>query len=135
VLHVEGHLDHDTVAVLRQRVAPYVGQPGRPIAFDLSRLRRMTSAGVGVFLNVRRAQERCGAACLFVNLPPPIRRVFDLMDAVRCDAMFASTREMDAYLEKLQNGAIDPLSQSVGTTSGSSVVHDLSAFRPASKPT
>lgn|GEM_PF-1412141 len=107
VLHVEGQLDHDTVPVLRQRLAPYLGQGLRAIVFDLSRLERMTSPGLGVFLNVRRAQAKAGGQCLFVGVPPRIRRVLDIMDAVPSADVFASATEMDAYLLALQSGDID----------------------------
>jgi anti-anti-sigma factor len=95
VLHVEGHLDHDTVPLLRQRVAPFLGHGLRAIVFDLAKLELMTSPGLGAFLNVRRTQETIGGQCLFVNVPGRIRRVLDVMDAVPAEA-FANTREMDA---------------------------------------
>lgn len=107
VLHVEGHLDHDTVPLLRQRVAPFMGHGHRAIVFDLQKLELMTSPGVGAFLNVKRAQDKTGGHCLFVNVPPRIRRVLDVMDAVPPEDVFASTREMDAYLVALQRGEID----------------------------
>ena len=107
VLHVEGHLDHDTVPLLRQRVAPFLGHGLRAIVFDLGKLELMTSPGLGAFLNVRRTQEKTGGQCLFVNVPARIRRVLDVMDAVPSEDVFANTREMDAYLVALQRGEID----------------------------
>jgi anti-anti-sigma factor len=107
VLHVEGHLDHDTVPLLRQRVAPFVGHGFRAIVFDLAKLQLMTSPGIGAFLNVKRSQEKLGAQCLFVGVPPRIRRVFDVMDAVPSGNVFANAREMDAYLLALQRGDMD----------------------------
>ena len=107
VLHVAGHLDHDTVPLLRQRVAPFVGHGFRAIVFDLAKLELMTSPGVGAFLNVKRSQEKLGAQCLFVGVPPRIRRVLDVMDAVPPEDVFANVREMDAYLIALQRGEMD----------------------------
>lgn len=106
VLRVEGHLDHDTVPLLRQRIAPYVGQGTKVVVFDLSKLALMTSPGVGALLQVRRAQEKTQGRCLFVNVPPRIRRVLDVMDAVPAADLFANVAEMDAYLIALQRGEI-----------------------------
>lgn len=106
VLQVEGHLDHDTVPLLRQRIAPFLGHGLKVVAFDLAKLQLMTSPGVGAFLNVMRTQAATGGQCLFVNVPPRIRRVLDVMDAVAAGDVFANGAEMDRYLTALQRGDI-----------------------------
>jgi anti-sigma B factor antagonist len=106
VLHLEGHLDQDTVPLLRQRVAPLLGQRVRVLVFDMGRLQFLSSGGVGVLLHARRTQTACGGSCAFVNLPPRIRRVFDVLDALPTDVIFSSHAELDRYIAALQHGTI-----------------------------
>jgi len=107
VVHLEGHLDQDTVSTFRQKVAPLYAQRLRVLAFDMARLQFIASAGVGALVYARRAQTAGGGIVRLVNLPPRIRRVFEVLDALPPNTVFADAHELDRYLAAVQRGESD----------------------------
>ena len=106
VIEIEGHVDHQTVHLLRQRITPLLAAGLRALIFDMSRLKFLSSAGVGVLIHARRTQAAWHGTCHFSNLPPSVRRVFSVMDALPGDQVFANSKEMDRYLTELQAGRV-----------------------------
>src|SRR5262245_26432281 len=107
VVHLEGHLDDATVALFRQKLAPIIVLRPRVLAFDMARLKFLSSAGIGALVYARRTQAAWGGTIRLLSVPPRIRRVFDVLDALPANAVFSDVRELDRYLAAIQRGETD----------------------------
>ena len=74
----------------------------RQIVFELSRLEYLSSAGIRCFIRARKAIEPGGGKVSIVNPQPPVRKVLDIVKAIRPGGIFSSTAELDAYLDAMQ---------------------------------
>ncbi|HZL94640.1 MAG TPA: STAS domain-containing protein [Vicinamibacterales bacterium] len=103
-LALSGRLDTHTAPDLDQALNRLF-TPGRNIlrlVFDLSRLEYLSSAGIRCFVRARKAVEPTGGKVALVNPQPGVRKVLDIVRAVPPSRIFASTAELDAYLDDMQ---------------------------------
>ncbi|GAP64871.1 anti-sigma factor antagonist [Mizugakiibacter sediminis] len=93
-------LDQELERVLRD------GAP-RALVFDLAGLEYVSSAGLRVLFKARRAMQQHGAPLLMVGPQPQVRKVFEIVRATPLDEIFASTEELDRYLDTIQRRMLD----------------------------
>ena len=96
---VAGSLDSNTYMQLEEQIDALLGEATELIVFNLEPLTYLSSAGVRVFLKARKALKDRGGQVKFLNLQPQIKRVFDIINAIPAMQIFASTAELDRYLE------------------------------------
>lgn len=77
---------------------------GRPqaLVLDLAHLEYISSAGVRCILKARKALAPHGGRVLIVHPQEQIRRVIEIVQAVPLDSIFATSQDVDAYLDTLQ---------------------------------
>jgi anti-anti-sigma factor len=97
-----GSLDSNTYQILEDRLALIRKANPRTIIFDLKDLTYISSAGVRVFVGIRKAMKTTGGTVALANLQPQIRKVFDLIQALPSLNVFESVEELDRYLTKMQ---------------------------------
>ncbi|HWT81919.1 MAG TPA: STAS domain-containing protein [Candidatus Methylomirabilis sp.] len=97
-----GSLDSNTSTVLEDRLALIKKSNPRAIIFDLKDLTYISSAGVRVFVGLRKAMKATGGTVALANLQPQIRKVFDIIQALPSLNVFESVEELDRYLAKMQ---------------------------------
>ena len=97
-----GSLDSNTSTVLEDRLALIKKSNPRAIIFDLKDLTYISSAGVRVFVGLRKAMKATGGTVALTNLQPQIRKVFDIIQALPSLNVFESVEELDRYLAKMQ---------------------------------
>jgi anti-anti-sigma factor len=100
---LEGRLDSATAAELDERLEPILASDVRTLVLDLSKLDFISSAGLA---SVFRAQKRMtdrGGTMLMVELQPQVKRVFEIVKMVHLPTVFQSRKELDDYLEAIQN--------------------------------
>jgi anti-anti-sigma regulatory factor len=61
--------------------------------------------GIRVLVKAKKALQTRQAKPVFINLQPPIRKVFDILNAMPSLQVFASVAELDAYLDAMQASA------------------------------
>jgi sigma-B regulation protein RsbU (phosphoserine phosphatase) len=108
-LHVRGRLDAQTfnefdLAMLD--VLPRVPEGGT-VVLDLSALEYISSAGLRSIAKIRKSMRSRNGHTLLLNPQPQVRKVFDIVKAVPVNEVFASVRELDAYLDNIQRRVLD----------------------------
>lgn len=102
VVRLIGTLEPATLPVAEKAVRPLLEDGPRVLVFDLSALEFISSTGVGFLLGAKAAMERRKGACYLTNLPPKIRKAFDVMKALPDTSIFATVGELDDYLAAIQ---------------------------------
>ena len=103
VVSLTGSLDSGTYAALEKKVDYLIADgKAKVLTLDMAALTFISSMGVRVVLKAKRElQARDGVLCM-INLPPPIQKVFEIINALPSLKVFASVEEMDAYLARMQ---------------------------------
>ena len=94
-----GSLDSDSAPQLEKAMAAL---STNVIAFDMTNLAFISSAGLRVIFATAKRQRAKGGQIGMSNLRPGVRKVFDIVKALPDMNVFASEKEMDAYLASFQ---------------------------------
>ena len=62
----------------------------------------INSKGLHVILKAHQAMKSRGGRVVLINLQPHIKEVFDIIDALPAQRIFASQHELDNYLDTMQ---------------------------------
>ncbi len=100
---LSGRLDSATCEQLDDALDPLLlaARPGMVLVMELARLDYISSAGIRCILKARKALAPHGKV-LAVHPQAQIRKVLDIVQALPVGDIFATTAEVDAYLDKLQ---------------------------------
>jgi anti-anti-sigma factor len=107
VVSSEGSLDTNTYSILEKKVDSILEGSPKVIIFDMEYLNYISSMGVRVVLKARKALEKYGGNLVLLNLKPHVRKVFDIINALPSEQVFASVEEMDQYLDRMQRKIIE----------------------------
>ncbi|WP_329742734.1 STAS domain-containing protein [Dyella sp. A6] len=109
VLHLNGRLDAVTYLDFDTTVLPMMGElpQGVTVVLDLAGLDYISSAGLRSVARVRKATRALHGHTLLLDPQPQVRKVFDIVKAVPVSEVFASTAELDAYLDRIQQRMIE----------------------------
>jgi anti-sigma B factor antagonist len=102
-----GSLDSNTYMILEERLAQIRQARPRAIVFDLKDLTYISSAGVRVFVMVKKALKATDGTVALTNLQPQIRKVFEIIQAMPSMNIFESVEELDRYLAAMQRKVQD----------------------------
>lgn len=108
IIKLAGSLDTSTAPDLERELAPALAEPVKDsepikdVIFDLANLKFISSAGLRVFANTRKALKERGGQVSFIHLQPQIKEVFEIIKALPNVAIFKDIAEMDEYLAKRQ---------------------------------
>ena len=97
-----GRLDNDTVAIFDKTIEEVFESRPKVLVFEMSGLNYISSVGIRSLFNVQKAMSFTGSEIRFVGLQPSVKKVFDIVKAVDVRSVFANTRELDAYLDSMQ---------------------------------
>jgi sigma-B regulation protein RsbU (phosphoserine phosphatase) len=103
-LRLRGRLDATTFGDFddtAQALLPGIAEGGT-LVLDLAALDYISSAGLRSFAKARKAMRERGGHTLVLDPQPQVRKVFDIVKAVPIKEIFASVRELDAYLDTIQ---------------------------------
>lgn len=118
VVRIVGQLDSSAAEDARRALAVLVAGSPRVVILDLEGLRFVDSRGVGVLLWMRAEVKKRGGTVLMTNLQRPIRKVFDILEALKGTRIFESRSELDAYLKAEQEQAKDDGPERPSTSGG-----------------
>ena len=104
-LRLAGRVDNETAADLDRELDEVLETPIKVLVFDLGGLEYTSSAGLRSFLRAQKAMKQRGGETLFVNVQPPVKKVFEIAKAANLNTVFRSVRELDAYLDAMQKKA------------------------------
>ena len=95
---LRGEIDLAVCDALRRDLDAIVATPGAHLLIDASGLTFIDSSGIGVIIDTHLALEADGRHLLIVNMPPEVRRPFELLGV---DHLFRYDREqVDPELEE-----------------------------------
>ncbi len=97
-----GSLDTNTYSQLDDAIAQVMLAKPAVIVFDLEELDHITSMGISVVLKTMKQMKQTNGKVRFINFQPQIKKVFDIINALPSLKIFTSIREMDQYLESMQ---------------------------------
>lgn len=108
-MHLHGRLDAQTYAEFdsaAQIAMPQVADGGTMV-LDLSSLEYISSAGLRSIAKIRKSMRARNGHTLLLNPQPQVRKVFDIVKAVPVNEVFASTQELDGYLDRIQRQILE----------------------------
>ena len=106
-VHLDGRLDNDTVGALDLALDWIPGSKVNVVVFDLEDLEYISSAGLRTIFRIQKIMTERSGKALLVNPRPQVRKVLEIVKAVDLAAVFASTEELDAYLDVIQRKIIE----------------------------
>jgi anti-sigma B factor antagonist len=107
VLKPVGSINTITSRSLQNLVERICASKPNIIMFDLKRVDFINSKGMRVILNVYRAIKAHGGRVVLMNFQPHIKEVFEIINALPEQRIFASLQEFDDYLEAVQKSYTD----------------------------
>ncbi len=106
-LILAGKIDSEAAAQLGQHINSALSGPVKTAVFDMEGVDFIASAGVGVLIKAKATLTRKGGDVAMINLQPQIKKVFEIIQMLPALNVFDSVRELDAYLEKIQDRIVD----------------------------
>jgi len=100
-----GSIDAGGNAIFQERVNSVLNQNPDVIIFDMEHADYINSMGIRVLVKAKKAIKKNGGKIMFINLQPPIKKVFDILNALPSLKVFASIEELDGYLDAMQTGS------------------------------
>jgi anti-anti-sigma factor len=102
-LVLSGRLDTHTARDLDDKLDDVLhSSEVKQLAFDLTDLDYLSSAGIRCFVRARKFIEPRGGKVVIVNPQPPVRKVLDIVKAIPTAGIFGSVAEFDEYLDAIQ---------------------------------
>ena len=104
---LSGSLDSDTSPALEKALAPALSPETRHIAFNMSGVKFISSAGIRIFAIATRTMTANGGAVTVTELQPQIQKVFDIVKALPNLGVFAGRAEADEYFAEMQRQTLE----------------------------
>jgi anti-anti-sigma factor len=106
---IGGRLDGSSHTELDRRLQPLLEDDRlQNLVLDLQALDYISSAGLRSIFRARQALGLRDGRVLVVNPQPQVQKVFDIVKAVPVREIFRSVEELDSYLDRIQEKALDP---------------------------
>jgi anti-sigma B factor antagonist len=102
IIECAGSIDATTHTILGSEVDQILAKSPNRIIFDMKNVGYISSAGISVILKTEQSLATQGGSALMVHLQPQIRKVFDIVQALPNQQIFASVEELDHYLKEIQ---------------------------------
>ncbi len=102
-----GKLDAATAPELNPKLQAVLESPVKVLVMNLEGLNYISSAGLRSLFIAQRAMKSRDGRVLFVNVQPPVQKVFDIVKAVDVNTIFRSVQELDDYLDAMQKKVIE----------------------------
>ena len=103
VLQPIGSINTITSPILQNEVEQIYESKPEIIMFDMKQVSYINSKGLHVILKVHQAMKSRGGRVVLINLQPHIKEVFDIIDALPAQRIFANRHELDNYLNSMQS--------------------------------
>lgn len=78
VLYLVGELDLSTASRFRVTIEPLAQESDQTLELNLRQLNYIDSTGMGVIISVLKTRDQLGADLSIQEVPPKIKRLFDL---------------------------------------------------------
>ena len=99
-----GSIDAAGHAIFQEKDGSVLDQNPDVIVFDMEYADYINSMGIRVLVKTKKAMKQRRGKIMFINLQPPIKKVFEILNALPSLRVFASIQELDSYLDAMQTG-------------------------------
>ena len=106
-LILAGKIDSQAAEKLAEQIDAALTGPVHAAVFDMEGVDFIASAGVGVLIKAKATLTRKGGDVAMINLQPQVKKVFEIIQMLPALNVFESVRELDDYLEKIQNRILE----------------------------
>ena len=107
VIQPAGSINTVTFSFLQNKIELIIMSNPEVLVFDMKKVSYINSKGLQVILNAHKAMKSRGGRAVLTNLQPHIKEVFDIIDALPTQRIFASRQELDNYLDTMQQRYFD----------------------------
>lgn len=101
-----GSLDSKTYTALSEHVVSLIKHKPRVVVFDLKDVHYISSAGVRVIRWTQKTMRAAGGEIAVTNLQPIVRKVLEVIMALRTLNVMESAADLDRYLAGIQKKAL-----------------------------
>ncbi|MHC4557903.1 MAG: STAS domain-containing protein [Planctomycetota bacterium] len=102
-----GPIDTETSQTLDKEICRILAQSTKTLVLDMEGVDFITSAGVGTIAKAKTSLNRIGGDLAMINLQPQVKKVFEIIRLLSALNVFASMKELDEYLSKVQRRIIE----------------------------
>jgi len=104
---LEGRLDTTTAPQFDSVLDGVLEMPIKVLVLDLAKLDYLSSAGIRSMFRAQKSMKARGGKSVLVNPQPAVNKVLEIVKAVDLKTVFASVKELDEYLDRMQNPSDD----------------------------
>jgi len=102
-----GSIDTTTAPILEGKVDGVLAKSPRIVIFDMGGVEYISSMGVRVIIKTKKALANSAGRFVMVEIPPQVKRVFDIIYALPKQEIFESIEELDEYLAAMQRQVLE----------------------------
>lgn len=102
-----GSIDTQTCPALEKKIEVIMRNLPNALMLDMEGVTYIMSMGLSLMVKTEKAIKAAGKTMLVVNIPPQIKKVFNIVNALPSMKIFKTIAEADAYLLKIQRREIE----------------------------
>lgn len=106
-LFLAGQINSETFEKLDKEINSLLAKKIQTVILDIEAVDFISSAGVGVIIKAKMSLIRYYGELAILNPQPQIRKVFEIMKLLPAMNVFASVKELDDYLAKIQKKIVE----------------------------
>jgi anti-sigma B factor antagonist len=98
---LNGSLDSEASGQFKTELSGIINANTRAVIVDMQKLGYISSAGISVILETKKALEALNANFAMVNLQPRIKKIFDAMKLLPIMEIFKDMPEAAKYIDQI----------------------------------
>ena len=102
IVSPSGEINSNTSQILQDKLDQLMAEQTSLIVLDMAEVKYLDSAGIRVILKTKKMLAGRKGHLVFMNLQPPIQRIFDIINALPNIDVFVDLKEMDDFLDRMQ---------------------------------
>lgn len=100
-VELKGSLDTETYQELEQELKEIINEKTKMVIFDMAPLEYISSIGIKVVIETKKALAKRSASFAMINLQPQIKKVFEMLKILPMVDIFQDMEEADKYIDQM----------------------------------
>lgn len=100
-VELKGSMDSDTYPGLEKELEEIIDERTKAVVFDMEGVGYISSIGIKVMLDTKKALENKSATFAMINLQPQIKKIFDMMKILPMFDIFDDMPGADKYIDQI----------------------------------
>lgn len=101
VVELKGSIDTDTYEKLEEELSGIVNDKTRAVVFDMEKVEYISSIGIKVVIDAKKALEGQNSSFAMINLQPQIKKIFEMLKILPMFDIFDDMPEADKYIDQI----------------------------------